>query len=895
MTLTIGAQIGSHEITALLGKGGMGEVYRARDLKLKREVAIKILPDEFARDADRSRRFQREAEVLAALNHPNIAAIYDLAQAGDTRFLVLELVEGETLADRIRRGRVPIEEALKTAYQVAEALEAAHDKGVVHRDLKPANLKITPDGKVKVLDFGLGKALNTDTRSPVTSNSPTLDLAATQAGVLLGTAAYMSPEQAKGRPCDRRTDIWAFGCVLYEMLTGNTAFSGDTLTDTLAAVLKNEPDWLLLPAATPMRVRVLLQRCLQKDPKQRLQAIGEARISLDKVLSSAPEEAPLLTAPLPLWRRALPWALGLIAAAVTGGAVWVLKPPPAAPLQPFMRLQIPLPENVTVRGFQGRPALSPDGTKLAFIAIGADHQSRLWVRSLDAGVARPLDGTEGANFWPFWSPDSQFIGFFAQGKLKKIEASGGASLPVCDADQVYGGAWNRGDTIVLASNVGVLQVAASGGSPSPIDTAGGASGPSFLPDGRHFLYFRWGGSDSGIYLGSVDAKPKGQPVKLSADLSEAVYVPSSDPAVGYLLFVRGANGGSESIGTLMAQRFDTRGFQLIGEAVPLAERVSYFSASATDVLVYGTRPDIQAQLTWFDHEGKVFKTLGEPGVYGSLALSPDGKRVAFARPDPQNVAARNIWLYEFERDVPMRFTFDTGSDLNPIWSPDGSRIAYFSFRGGFGHLYQKNSYLAGEENLLSKREGQPTSWSRDGRFLLLNQISPHAGLALLPLGNEGANGEPIPVEHSKFNQTAGRFSPDGHWIAYQSDESGRFEVYVRPFDVSSAVATSSAGGTPVAGRFQVSKDGGTSPLWSRERNELFYLGSDGHAMAVDFSTSGGVFQGLPKALFKVPADVDSWDVSADGKRFLMAVPSGVNSVAQPPFTVVLNWQTALKK
>ena len=889
-----GRRIGTYSVHERIGAGGMGEVYRAHDSKLHRDVALKVLSADLIGQSDRQqdhlRRFRHEALALAALNHPNIAAIYGLEEAEGVTALVMELVEGSTLADRIVQGSLPPDEALPIAKQIADALEAAHERGIVHRDLKPANIKLRPDGTVKVLDFGLAKAVGPaagplrNVSQRATSTTPVV----TATGIIVGTAAYMSPEQATGKAVDHRTDIWAFGCVLFEMLSGRVAFGGDTLTDTLAAVMRAEADWSQLPAATPKRVRVLLQRCLQKDPKQRLQAIGEARISLDEVLSGAPEGAPLLTAPLPLGRRALPWALGLIAAAITGVAVWVLKPPPAPPLRPVMRLQIPLPENVPLRGFQQR-ALSPNGTKLAFIATGADHQSRLWVQSLDTAVARPLDGTEGAGFTPFWSPDSRFIGFFAQGKLKRIEASGGASLVLCDADQVYGGAWNTADTIVFASNAGVLQVAASGGSPSPIDTAGGASGPSFLPDGRHFVYFRWGGSDSGIYVGSLDAQPKGQPVKLSADQSQPVYVPSSDPAVGYLLFARGTTGGSESPGTLMAQRFDTRRFQLIGEAVPIAERVSRYTASATDVLEYRTSSDIRAQLTWFDREGKVLGTFGEPGVYRGLALSPDGKHVAFVRPDPQNVGARNIWLYEFARDLTTRFTFVAGSDNTPIWSPDGSRIAYFSFRRGKGLLYVKNSNLAGEGNLLSEHGYWPTSWSPDGRFLLFEYRDTGGGLALLPLGKEGADREPIPVEQSKFNPRDARFSPDGHWIAYQSDQSGSPEVYVRPFDVSSAVATSSGG-------LIVSKDGGTGPRWRPDGKELFYLGSDGNAMDVEVSTIGGVFQAArPKALFKVPADVDSWDISADGKRFLMAVPSGVNAVAPPPFTVVLNWQTALKK
>ena len=919
MTLSIGSRLGPYEILAPIGAGGMGEVFRARDTNLGRDVAIKVLPDGFARDAARMARFGREAKLLAALNYSGIATIHGLETAGDTRALVMELAEGPTLLERIRQGPLPIDEALEIAKQIAEALEYAHEHGIIHRDLKPANVKVASNDTVKILDFGLAKAMESDLSPEELANSPTLSRMATAAGVLLGTAAYMSPEQAKGKPVDRRADIWAFGCVLYEMLTGTKVFRGDTVTDTMAAVIRGEPDWSQLPAATPMQIRVLLQRCLQKNVRQRLQAMGDARISLEEVLSGAPDSAPL---PAPVARPGKPWRLWLswgvtgvfvLATALLAYIHFNRKPPTGQ----AMRFEIPIPEKLNLGGALGvSMTLSPDGRKLAFVGTGADGQTRLWVRSVETLEARPLEGTEGATGYSFWSPDSRFIAFAAQGKLKKIEAAGGPSETLCDASVVLGGTWTRDDKIVFGSSTGVMQVAASGGSASPITIPGFCLSPSSLPDGRHFVYWRAsreGESDTGIYVGSVDTKPQQQVSKrLLPDNSTVAYAPSlGDPAVGYLLFVRGnANAPYGALGTLMAQRFDTRRLELVGEAIPIAEQVpdTSFSASVTDVLVYlrgfqpvltqGSRGNIRGQLTWFDREGKVLGSFGDPGVYRSLALSPDGKRVAFERVDPQNAGTRNIWLYEFGRGVTTRFTFDSAWDAVPVWSPDGSRVAFSSTRGGEFDLYEKASNLAGEDGLLfkSSENKSPSSWSPDGRFLLYYIPTPPPNhIFVLPLGSGEGDRKPAPFARSTFNEAWGRFSPDGRWIAYVSDESGRFEVYVQPFDPSSVAGSSSLGRTPVTGKWMVSKDGGNTPLWRHDGKELFYLSLDGQAMAVEVSTSGVFQAGVPKALFKVPPGVLFWDVSADGKRFLMAAPSSASVVPQPPFTVVLNWQAALKK
>jgi len=908
--LSTGTKLGSYEISSSLGAGGMGEVYRARDSKLGRDVALKILPEKFARDSDRMARFQREAKVLASLNHPNIATIHGLEDSGSTRALVMELVEGPTLADRIRQGPIPVDEAVRIARQIADALEYAHERGIVHRDLKPANVKVTADDTVKVLDFGLAKALEGDIASIDISTSPTISRMATQAGILLGTAAYMSPEQAKGKQVDRRADIWAFGCVLYEMLTGKMAFRGETVTDTLASVIRDEPGWSQLPATTPVRVRVLLLRCMQKDPKQRLRDIGDARISLDEVISGAPEDAPSLaavgrTADRP-WRM---WLFGGIAGVFVIATALLaflnFRQKPSATQS--MRFEIPLPEKTSFVG--GAPSASPDGHKVAFILAGADGQSRLWVRSLDTLEVRPLESTERASGWPFWSPDSGSIAFTVGGKLLKIDISGGPPQALCDGGSVIlGGTWLPDHRILFSSAGQLMQVVDWGGAPSRIGPTGTASFPTPLPDSRHLIYTVGppGAENSGIYVSSLEAKPGDPPAKkLLPDASVTVLAPSPERNLAYLLFLRVSGAGS-SKGTLMAVPFDLRQLALAGEPIPIAEQVTSFSASPTGVLVYWSgsstsggpsRGNIQGLLTWFDRTGKVLGTIGDPGLYRTLAISPDGKRVAFERADPQSFAHHDIWLYDSARGVTTRFTFDSGWDGNPVWSPDGSHIAFGGAKPetGIFNLYQKTSNLAGEEELLFKSEVHkiPSSWSPDGRFLLFFNPAGATHVWVLPLDGTAANRKPFQLEQSDFFQAAGRFSPDGRWIAYHSNESGKDEIYVRPFDASAAAGSPATGGTAVTGKWMVSKDGGTVPLWRGDGKEMFYLAPNGMAMAVDVNTSGIFQAGIPKPLFKVPSGLVYWDATADGKRFLMPAPAATDASA--PFTVVLNWQAGLKK
>jgi len=902
MPIQSGTRLGPYEIISAIGAGGMGEVYRAHDPKLGRDVAIKVLPEAFARDAERMARFQREAKVLASLSHPNIATIYGLEDSGTTRALVMELVEGPTLADRIKAGPIPVDESVRIAKQIADALEYAHERGIIHRDLKPANVKVSNDDTVKVLDFGLAKALESDPSSIDISTSPTISRMATMQGVLLGTAAYMAPEQAKAKPLDRRADIWAFGCVLYEMLTGKVAFPGDSVTDTLAGVIRAEPDWSQLPSPTPMRVRVLLQRCLQKDPKQRLRDIGDARISLDEVASGAPEGT--VSPRVPPWRRVLPWAVAVTTTTLATIALWApwRATSTLAPSEP-VRFQISLPEKMTPVPTSA-VVLSPDGRQLAFGAIGSDGMQRVWVRALDSLETRPLPGSESAALVPFfWSPDSRFIAFDAGGKLKKIAISGGPAETVCNLTSYgLGGSWNQDGVMIVGSGAGgLLRVSAAGGACFPLTVLDPSRGethhllPSFLPDGRHFLYLRVSATpeDSGIYVGSLDAKPEGQSSKrLVASRYGPAYVPSADPDSGHVLFVRD--------GTLFAQAFNARRLELVGEPVVLAEGLgifldyAFFSASTNGVLVYRVGSGSAEQLTWYDGQGKILGTAGEPvALEIDPELSPDGTHATVSRIDAQEGQNRLVlWLLDFSRGTTTRFTFGPSSAETAVWSPGGSRIIFASYQEGHSNLYQKLASGARDEELLlkSNEDKFPTSWSRDGRFLLYTALDPKTKSDLWVLPLEGDK-KPFSFLRTEFNEGDGQFSPDGHWIAYSSDESGRQEIYVRPFSPDSNGNASGAGG-----KWLISSGGGTQPRWRGDGRELYYRTPDGKLMAVEVITKPVFQAGVPRSLFQGPSSVssvDQWDVTADGKRFLFVAPA--TQVAQTPFTVVLNWPSLLKK
>jgi eukaryotic-like serine/threonine-protein kinase len=913
MTLAAGTKLGSYEITGAIGAGGMGEVYRARDAKLGRDVALKVLPQAFARDAERMARFQREAKVLASLNHPNIATIHGLEDSGTTHALVMELVEGPTLADRIRQGPIPIDEALRIAKQICEALEYAHERGIVHRDLKPANIKVTNDDAVKVLDFGLAKAIEGDPSSIDISSSPTMSRMATMQGVLLGTAAYMSPEQAKGKSVDRRADIWAFGCVLYEMLTGKMAFSGETVTDTLAAVIMKDPDSSQLPPGTPARVRVLLQRCLQKDPKQRLRDIGDARISLDELLAGSPDA--MLTGALEpssaagsrsrqLWiTRGVAAAFAVALAAL---AFAYFRENPGTPAA-LVRFEIPAPQNIVSSAF----GLSPDGRQLAFVGRAADGRGQIWVRPLDSLEARPLAGTEtgGTIESVFWSPDSRYIAFPSvrsgaggSGELLKVDVSGGPTQKICDfTGNSTGGSWGPDGAIIFASGSGLMQVSAAGGTAWPLTTVRGLEEdafPQLLPDGRHFLYSHvvTERPDATTHIGSLDVAPARQDSKqLLPNGFGAVYVPSSNPHKGQLLFLTAA-------GTLMAQPFDARKLQLSGEPIPLVQGFQgvNFSASSSGVLAYRTTAGGGLyRLAWYDRQGKMVEAGAAPSPYNSLALSPDGKR-AFAF---STTLSGRLWLVDLATNLTTPFTFPSapageyGGD--PVWSPDGSRVIFAANGGGFlASLYEKPVSGATDEHLILKSPDvkHPRSWSPDGRFLMYDAYNLNTGRAEIWALPVDGDRKPAPILKGGFNVGSAHISPDSHWMAYGSDETGRPEIFVREFSTNSAESNFVLGG-----QWQISTGGGVDPRWGSDGKELYYRALDGEVMVVEVVTKTTFEPGLPRKLFQGPpllypagADAPSeWGITPDGKRFLFQV-SAVQ-VAQAPFTVVLNWQAGLRQ
>ena len=869
----------------------MGEVFRARDTKLNRDVALKVIPDTFALDPDRVSRFTREAQVLASLNHPHIAAIYGFEDSGAIHALVLELVDGETLAARIARGPIPINEALPIARQICEALEAAHEHGIIHRDLKPANIKLRADGSVKVLDFGLAKAMEpVSTDGASVTDSPTITTPAmTQSGVVLGTAAYMSPEQARGLPVDKRADVWAFGVVLYEMLIGRRPFDGQTVSDSLASVLKDEPNWDSVPA----RARLLLRRCLEKDPKRRLHDIADARIEIDEVLAGTGEGHQVL-APCPRpWQQAqVAWSVAavfLLVAVAFGFAVYRRG---VADATPTVRSTILAPDGTfigapTITGQGLSLALSPNGRYLVFVATGSDNRSRLWLRSLDGNSPESLAGTEDG-VRPFWSPDSRSIAFFSLNdrKLKRVDVTGRQVLTVYENPQLSGGGgtWSAdGEILFVYASVetnspAILRVADSGGIPVPATTIDARAerrhiAPVFLPDGRHFFYTSIPTTGPlSVYMGRLDGPEK---VLMLRDAANVQYVP------GRLLFVRGT--------TLVAQPFDAERRVLTGEGAPIVEglaidttsRAGEFSASATGVLAYqaGMSGGV-SQLTWFDRTGKATGVLSEPADYNSVNLSPDGTRAAVSLRD----ANRNmdVWIVDVARSVRTRLTFDPADDAIGVWSPDGTLIVFDSARTGRRDLYRKAANGSGSEDIIdaSPISKLPTSWSSDGRFLLYNSPSttPQTGndLWVLPLVGQQ---KPYRFLQTSFNEGRAQFAPDGRWIAYASNESGRNEVYVASFPGP-------------GGKWQVSSGGGGSPRWRRDGRELFYMALDGNLMAAAVNSRESVFEVVAvRALFK-PRMRDqfnglAYDVTADGERFL--VNTLIDRTASSSITLVVNW------
>ncbi|MBI4474811.1 MAG: serine/threonine-protein kinase [Acidobacteria bacterium] len=892
MSIQIGQLLGSYEVTSLLGKGGMGEVYRARDTKLKREVAIKILPDEFSSDPDRVTRFQRVAVVLASLNHPNIAAIHSLEEARGFRYLVLELVDGSTLEERLRRGAIPADEALGIAKHICEAFEAAHDKGIVHRDLKPANVKITPDGKVKVLDFGLAKVRSDQSAATSLSNSPTMMTAASTPGMILGTAAYMSPEQAKGKEADRTSDVWAFGCVLYEMLTGHVAFEGETVGEILAGILKGEPDWKQLPANTSQGIRRLLRRCLQKEPKLRLHDIADVRLEIEDALSGHE----LLSMPVqPVASRktrALWFAAGTAVAAVLVATFFIWRgahtATPTAVAGAPRRFVINVPLGEQMSGL----AISPDGEQLVYAsrAFGksvnpfdqaGNKASRLYQRRLDEFEARPLAGTEGASD-PFFSPDGQWVGFFAENKIKKVALSGGVPVTVCDAQRALVGASWAGDTIIFSSdiNTGLMQVSAAGGEPKVLTRPARDKGevghfwPHVLPGGKSIAFSVI--SEEGLHI-AVLSLATGQWRRLIAG-RQPRYL-----STGHLLFAQADS--------LFAVPFDINRLELTGAPVPLIENLSngvlfgepivYFTVSINGSLAYVPNAISKEQLVWVDRVGKITAVRDEPAFeYIYPRLSPDGRSLAVGSNSAQ------IWIYDLERGTRSRLTRG-GANYLPTWTPDGKRIAFASWVGGTSEILWRASDLSDQQAPVFVREHReypagPFAWSSDGRSLVFLEENPTSLADIKVMSVNGTSSEIIATPAEDKNA---HLSPDSRWIAYSSNEIGQFEVYVRPFGRAGGAIT-------------VSTNGGDDPLWSPKGDELFYIEGN-NLMSVPVRIQPTFTIGIPRKLmeWKFPSGYccgRNYDITPDGQRFITSAPVEAQA-GRVQINVVLNWFEELQR
>ena len=867
MTIPPGRRIGPYQVGALIGAGGMGEVYRATDTRLGREVAIKILPPDVAADAERLGRFRREAQVLAALNHPNIAAIHGLEDASGTPCLVLELVEGEDLAQRLARGPIPPEEAIEIARKIAEALEEAHDKGIVHRDLKPGNVKVTPDGKVKVLDFGLAKAFTAAETSGGAasdlSRSPTLVQSGTRAGVILGTAAYMSPEQARGRAVDRRSDIWAFGAVLFEMLSGRPLFTGETLTDVLAAVLTREPEWEALPPATPPRVAALLRRCLERDPRRRLQAIGEARLALEPGFG-AHETAAAAAVPAPS-RGGLSWpaALGvaLLGAAAGVAALLFLAPgrKTTGTESPRLEFGFDPPAGHT---FVGGADVSRDGRSIVFVARDASGQTALWMRDLEAVEPRRLAGTEGARF-PFWAPDGRRIGFFANSQLEWIDLVGGgvqSLVRTTGTADMRGGTWGADDVIVFAPTFhgGLLRMSASGGATEPATVLMGREGthrwPSFLPDGRHFLFYSSEGS--GTEPGEIRLAVLGstQTRALGPSSSRAVFLPPRQ-----VLYVLGD--------TLVSQDLDVDRGALVGQPRSLGIELQgsigisgfrYLAAAGPGTLLTRRIEASFTQLLWLDRKGTVLSVAVDDGAWHNLPrLSPDGRRIAVPHYAP-GAGQGDVHVHDAERRLDTRVTFDDDDDMQAAWSPDGRTLAVSSARGAEQFISLVDPGHPGVRRSVRKVSAGSTvdDWFPDGTLLLsTGDTSGRSDVLRLPAGEA----EPAPVVASPFADGVPSLSRDGRWLAYVSDSTGRTEIYVRALGSGE--------------EWRVSREGGTAPVWRQDGRELFYRDLRGFIMAVPTTLGATFTMGEPRELFSGQLDDASsgrqYDVTADGQRFLV--------------------------
>jgi serine/threonine protein kinase len=884
-TLSPDTTIAQYKIVSKIGEGGMGEVWRARDTKLGRDVAIKVLPAAFAANEERLRRFEQEAQAAGALNHPNILVVYHIGTHEGAPYVVTELLEGESLRDRLNDGAITQRKAVDYAVQIAHGLAAAHEKGIVHRDLKPDNLFITNDDRVKILDFGLAKLVQTTTDIPQTEIATRR--VHTDPGTVMGTAGYMSPEQVRGRAVDHRSDIFSFGAVLYEMLAGKRAFRGDSAVETLNAILKEEPQELTNsnPNVAPALERVVWH-CLEKSPDRRFQSATDIAFALESLTGfpSHPSQTTLIS-PTPtsfsrtLTRERLLWLglCALLSAAALAFAYGYYSQSKNTPS--VVRLALATPEQAT---FPSNVTISPDGSRVVFIAVDRDGQRVLWVRSLDSLLPRKLEGTEGA-VTPFWSPDSNFVGYFANQKLFKVDASGGRPQALCDSTEERGGAWNNEGTILFAGMEGLYRVSAQGGTPTLATKLGPKEEahrwPYFLPDGRHFIFLADAETkeDHHIRIGSLDSQ---ETQILFNAISRIAYSPP-----GYLLYV--------NQGSLVAQAFDANTRKILADPKTVVEHVAEvganhefdFSISNTGVLAYQSG-NSNSQLTWFDRSGKKVGPTSESRDYGGIALSPDGQRAATSLLDSDGRVA-DIWLVDLGRDSISRLTFDPSGDGGPVWSPDGSRIVFSSNRlgGGQVNIYQKAAGGAGDDELLftSETAKYPTSWSSDGRFIVFDNwaLKTKGGVWLLSLPDKQA--KPL-LQASAYDQFGGRISPDGRFVAYSSNESGRVEVYVQP-----VVSTGE--------KWRISTSGGAQPFWRGDGKELYYVTYEGRMMSADISTSKKFESSVPRQLFQTNIkNTDpgfSYAATADGQRFLVNTYVQNNNVA--PMTIVLNWTGDLKK
>ncbi len=880
MTL-ISKTIANYEVISKIGEGGMGEVYRARDTKLNRDVAIKILPEAFARDSDRLARFKREAQVLASLNHPNIASIYGLEESNGFMALAMELVEGPTLADRLAAGPIPIDEALAIARQIAAALEAAHERGIIHRDIKPANVKVTLEGTIKVLDFGLAKVFADEAPDVNLSHSPTL-IKGTQAGIILGTAAYMSPEQAKGKVVDKRSDIWAFGCVLFEMLTGKQSFGGETLTDILASVVRAEPDWSALPAVTPEVIRRLLRRCLTKDQKQRLRDIGEARITIESFLADKSEETTELATskePLPL-RKTFFWIAGIALAFMAGGlGVWLLRP--VSSEIPLRKLELQIAGLDLSRDYAY--SISPNGKSIAYVS---NH--RLWIRDLDRLDPREVPNTENASH-PFWSPDSAYLGYVIGKKMWKVSNAGAGTTAITDLPDVFSGAggagWQADGTIIFTTGgTGLMQVAAQGGDPSPLLNVGADEADfhdaTLLPDGRGVLFAVHRSVQGVDTIALFDGKSRKNLLQLDGQrIGHPVYSRS-----GHILFERRLTNPG-----IWALPFALSRLEVTGEpflVVPGAGAPKV-ADDGTLIFVYG---EISAptRLVWMDRGGKIVNSIQPealPFQLPSFRLSPDGKQLVLAT---RESGKTDYWIVNVARGTRTRLTFDNSArGWFCGWSPDGQRVLYAS--GDAPAVYKIVSKAADSSGDAKELlNGLDASFSPDGRFIIYaTPVQGQRGWDLWYVGTE-PGAKPLPFLVTPKDERYVEFSPDGNYVAYASNESGRYEVYVKPFP----------GGQ---GNSRVSIDGGSVPRWSRRGDELFFV-SGNDLMAVHVQTKPSLVLGQPQKLFSrrpVGADrpeglYDTYDVSADGQRFVM-LQSDEQQITSQKLTVIQNWFAEFKE